>query len=344
MTTYPILGSINLPVNETDILRLFIEFTEIAQATDLNKKNLVALYRKVIQTGLKYLNDNDDEATFREAAEESLHMRAHRRPSTLADLRSYINRFITVADWVDKDIRRVTRKECRALLEKEFNSSGHVFLKAKSVLHSIFSLAIKQGWCEKNPVSGIMGKRVKEERIEILKTQQIAALMKAMLSPDMQCMQAAVRLMLWCGVRPGEIQRLQWRDIDFREKEVYIESHASKTGGARAIPLRGGALRLKEFRQKDHELIAPNDWNRMWAKLRRRAGFDDWQKDVLRHTFASMHLKYFHNLFLLQEEMGHRDSSLLRTRYLNLRNLSRREAYIFFNWDKADFPEEEDTL
>ena len=40
--------------------------------------------------------------------------------------------------------------------------------------------------------------------------------------------------------------------------------------------------------------------------------------------------KAFHNINLLQEEMGHRDSNLLRTRYLNMRNLTTNAATAFF--------------
>ncbi len=44
-----------------------------------------------------------------------------------------------------------------------------------------------------------------------------------------------------------------------------------------------------------------------------------------------MHLKRFHNLPLLQEEMGHRNAALLQTRYLNLRRLSKSAAQCFFS-------------
>lgn len=46
-----------------------------------------------------------------------------------------------------------------------------------------------------------------------------------------------------------------------------------------------------------------------------------------------MHLKHFHNILMLQEEMGHRDSTLLRTRYLNLRDIRRFAARDFFTRD-----------
>lgn len=322
-----------LSVDETDMFRLFIEFTEIAQVTEQKKPSLLTMFRKVMQAGLYSIQNNSEPLSFREAAERSLEARAHRRPSTRSDLRSYIRRFLEYAEWADHDIRSITQNDCRKLLETHFSKSGHVFYKARTILHSIFTYAIKKGIVEKNPVYGIDPMVITEEKIEILKISQIKAFMKALRAKDMQCMQAAVRLMLWCGIRPGEVQRLKWKDVDFREKVVYVDGLASKTGGARAVPLRGAAKELKLFQKKPDDKIAPRNWVRLWVKLRRRAGIRRWQKDVMRHTFASMHLKYFHNIHLLQEEMGHRDSDLLRTRYLNLRNLTAQAASRFFKWD-----------
>lgn len=323
----------SLSVDEADIFRLFTEFTERAQATETDRLNLIALFRKVIQAGLICVQEDVERMSFREAAFRSLQARQHRRPSTLSDLRSYIRRFSEYAEWVDRDVRQITQRDCKRLLETHFSKSGHVFHKALTILHSIFAYAIRQGSCEKNPVFGIDRMVIREERINILTIRQISAFMRALKSKDMQCMQAAVRLMLWCGIRPGEIQRLKWRDVDFREKVVYVDGLASKTGGARAVPMRGGALGIKQFKGRPDELIAPRNWINLWATLRRRAGMRRWQKDAMRHTFASMHLKHFHNIYLLQEEMGHRDSALLRTRYLNLRDLTSQAASRFFKWE-----------
>ncbi|MBQ4594584.1 MAG: tyrosine-type recombinase/integrase [Akkermansia sp.] len=322
-----------LTVDEADIFRLFIEFTETTRATEHDKQTVMTLFRKLMQAGLHSIQPNSKALSFREVAERSLEARAHRRPSTRSDLRSYIRRFIEYAEWVDNDIRSITQNDCQQLLETHFSKSGHVFYKARTILHSIFTYAGKKGMVEKNPVYGIDPMIITEEKIEILKLSQITAFMKALRAKDLQCMQAAVRLMLWCGIRPGEVQRLKWKDVDFRENVVYIDGLTSKTGGARAVPLRGAAKELKYFQRKPDDKIAPRNWVRLWVKLRRRAGIRRWQKDVMRHTFASMHLKYFHNIHLLQEEMGHRDSDLLRTRYLNLRNLTTQAASRFFKWE-----------
>ncbi len=51
-----------------------------------------------------------------------------------------------------------------------------------------------------------------------------------------------------------------------------------------------------------------------------------WQADVLRHSFASYALKAGTSLADLQLDMGHRDASMLRARYLNMAGLTRQLA------------------
>jgi integrase len=61
-----------------------------------------------------------------------------------------------------------------------------------------------------------------------------------------------------------------------------------------------------------------------WRELRRAAGWDGdkrWPQDALRHTFASYHLCYFRSYAELQVEIGHRDATLLRTRYVDQRGV-----------------------
>lgn len=56
----------------------------------------------------------------------------------------------------------------------------------------------------------------------------------------------------------------------------------------------------------------------------------NWVQNVLRHTYASFHAKKYADLPRLQLNMGHRDQSLLRSRYVNMRGLSKSAANSFF--------------
>ena len=319
-----------LDVSPLDIMRLFVEFAEEASVTQSAKEEIIAAFRRVIRTGVISVAEQERSVSFEKAVRESLQARQVRRPSTLADLRSYTNRMLEYAECNNLPLRSITSEQCINMLQVLFSHSPHVFRKAKAVLHSIFSYGQKRGWCQHNPVKAIESPPVYEERIVPLTGAQIRALMRACHHADLSPMLPAMQLLLWCGIRPGEVRRLRWRDIDKRERVVYVEGRASKTGGPRAVPLRGAAKELLNHNREENEHIAPKNWNRLWKRLRRRAGLINWQRDVLRHTFASYHLKCFHNLPQLQEEMGHRDCNLLRTRYLNVRHVSTTTARRFF--------------
>ncbi len=313
-----------------DLRRLFEEFQEEAGLTQLTKNELIVAFRRILRAGVASIRESERTVSFAQAVQASLEARKHRRPSTLADLRSYTGRMVRHEHWGDMPLRSITAHQCRDLLGKLFGHSPHVFRKAQAILHSIFAYGRRQGWCDANPADAVERPPLCEQRIEILTPPQIKSLLRACDAPEFTPIAPSVKLMLWCGIRPGEVQRLRWKDIDPQEGVVYIDPRHSKTGGARAVPLRGAAKMLSQVTEKEDSRIAPTNWARLWRRVRLRAGLRTWQQDALRHTFASLHLKYFHNPPQLQEEMGHRDSRLLRTRYLNMRNLSTTTAQRFF--------------
>ncbi|MBQ6942659.1 MAG: hypothetical protein IJN23_08850, partial [Akkermansia sp.] len=101
----------------------------------------------------------------------------------------------------------------------------------------------------------------------------------------------------------------------------YILPQHSKTGGARRVTIHKPLLKiLRRYKESTYEKkICPPGWLRHWRELRRAAGWGGdkpWPQDALRHTFASYHLSHFRSYAELQVEIGHRDATLLRTRYL----------------------------
>ncbi len=183
-------------------------------------------------------------------------------------------------------------------------------MKGRVILHSIFAYGIRQEWCDSNPVSRIEVPSIKEKPITPLSVQEVSRLRRICETEAHQSMRFSLHLMLYCGIRPTEVKRLKPSDICWEEHQVIIRPQVSKTGGGRAVPLRGlGNL-------TPHDCAIPRNWERRWQQLRRAAGFTRWVPDVCRHTFASYHAAHFRNLPALQLEMGHRDCSLLRSRYM----------------------------
>ena len=121
-------------------------------------------------------------------------------------------------------------------------------------------------------------------------------------------------MMLYAGIRPHEVARLTWAQVDLRERAIYILPQHSKTGGARRVTIHKPLLRiLSRYEGRPHEKkICPAGWN---------SPARPWPQDALRHTFASYHLSHFRSYAELQVEIGHRDATLLRTRYVDQRRV-----------------------
>ena len=191
------------------------------------------------------------------------------------------------------------------------------------MLHSVFAHGIRQEWCAENPVARVEVPRMQEHEILPLSPEEIKRLEAAAQQPEHWAMRRSLHLLLYCGLRPQEVARLETTHIQPQQGRVIVPPRFSKTGGGRVVPLRNkGKLRGV------HPVI-PRNWVNRWRSLRRAAGFTpgQWVPDVCRHTFASYHAAHFRNLPELQLEMGHRSADLLRTRYLNLPRVEEAKGY-----------------
>lgn len=302
----------DVPLCAMDAARIVLELKEELgmTAAGLSREEMLQLFRKALRAGAKSLRQSERTCSFREAARASYEARVHkgRRAATLGDLRHFIGRMLRVDGFGERPLRAMATDECRAMLETAFGGSAHSYRKGRAILHSIFAYGQRQEWCDGNPVDRIEVPSVTEAPIEPLSVSEVKQLERAAALPEHASMRLPLALMLYCGLRPTEVVRLNpQRDIDWRERLVIVRPQTSKTGGGRVVPLR--------VLPPANATEIPANWRVQWRSLRLAAGFATWRADTCRHTFASYHRAYFRNLDELQSEMGHRDSSLLRTRY-----------------------------
>ncbi len=336
----------SLPLSGVDAARLVLELVEGLQleGQGMGHDALMERLRVVLRLGLQALREREQTVSFAEAARRSIEARAGRRPVTLRDLRYYLNRLLREPGLAARPLRAMRSVECRCLLQRVFGHSPHGFRKARAILHSVFAYGLQQEWCAHNPVDHVVAPAPVEKEIQPLPREAIERLERAASLPQHVAMQLPLHLMLYCGIRPAEVQRLRAGDIDWQEGMVRIRPAVSKTGGGRLVPLRfpqplsgrgqgvgqGRTPSVPPSLPEPSARILPRGWERRWRALRRAAGFTRWVPDVLRHTFASYHAAHFRNLPALQLEMGHRDSSLLRSRYVSVEGVTRETAAHFF--------------
>lgn len=323
-----------LPVKGKDLMRLALEVTEELgiESASMTRLELMRLLRKILRAGIVSIQQAEKTVSFAYAAQMSIEARAARRATTRRDLRHFVRRMLRIEGVAQRPLRSMTPENCRDLLTQAFGNSIHSYRKGRAILHSIFAFGRRREWCSANPVDCVDVPPVTEKEIRTLRPDEVSRLLRTSKHPAHRDMRLSLILMLYCGIRPTEVQRLKSEDIDWNEKVVHIRAKTSKTGGGRQVPLRCCPLELKGCEP------APRNWLRRWHELRRDAGFLNWTPDVLRHTFASYHAYHYRDLPTLQLEMGHRDVSLLRTRYINTTGITRLAAKHFWTKAKTDAP------
>lgn len=295
---------------------------ETPQDTERRETGLMARCMEAVELGLEAMAAREQTVSLAEAGWASVEARADCSVTTCRDLRYFLRKLLKVEGARELPLRAMTTRQCREILQKAFGHSKSMYIKGRALLHSVFAYGIKQEWCDANPVARIEVPRVQETPKAPLPVADVQRLLQTAERPEFRDMKLSLNLMLYSGIRPAEVSRLKTEDFCRREKVVIIRPAKSKTGGGRVVPLR----RTQHIRQEEWQI--PGNWQKRWQALRRAAGFTHWVPDVCRHTFASYHAAYYRNLPELQLEMGHRDLSLLRTRYMS--PMPGKEAKRFF--------------
>ena len=285
---------------------------------------------KVIEVGLRHMRTK--EMPLADGFALYLKSKQHLRPDSIRDIRCIGNRLLrTKPEFGERNFSELSVSECEEWLNAAFHTNPQ-FNKARTMLHGLFEFALRREWCDKNPIKRIERKKVVEKEIQPLKLAETKRLIKTAQN-ESPVYAVVAALLVYTGIRPREVRRLTWRDIDTEEKTITVRSQCSKTGGVRQVEIPPVLNRLLiTHKSPNSSHICPTDWQRRWRKIRDNSGFRGrWVQDVLRHTYASFHAKNYADLPRLQLNMGHRDLSLLRSRYVNMHGISRAEAKSFFN-------------
>lgn len=105
--------------------------------------------------------------------------------------------------------------------------------KIFTILESIFSFAVRQGFILKNPCVGvILPKSKSNEDKKMLNSSQVKTLMKMLTSEDVESSQfsAIIRTLILTGMRASESLALQWGDVDFENSVISIRHNLCYDG------------------------------------------------------------------------------------------------------------------
>ncbi|MFZ3377355.1 MAG: tyrosine-type recombinase/integrase [Chthoniobacterales bacterium] len=186
-------------------------------------------------------------------------------------------------------------------------NSRPVSEQTKKNIRSSFSKFVN--WCvdrghiDRSPLTRASKIKVKRGDVQILSVDEAAQLLAAARGE----MIPYVSIGLFAGLRPTEIQRLDWQQISLATKTITVLARTTKTRETRYVPINDALLTwLSPFVRPRGKIIGVN-FPAKWRRVLRAAGFDHdrrWPQDAMRHSFGSYWLALNKNRAELAELMG----------------------------------------
>lgn len=187
-------------------------------------------------------------------------------------------------------------------------------------LSNLFRWAIREGLASFNPCEQVrVATAVKETAITSLAPQQVrdlfALAVQGRAGDGERCgdvrfseLLGYLTLAVFCGVRPKELERADLGDLHLEERVFVVDAAKAKTRQRRVVSLPDAAIRwLKLWKKLRTQAvrICPTNHERLLRAFIRRAGWEKWPHDVLRHTCATMLFAQTGNEREVKLQLGH---------------------------------------
>jgi integrase len=230
----------------------------------------------------------------------------------LTALRCTLPRFAALHDRLACEI---TASEIEEQLRGLTPSVHNAFLR---YLRAVFNFGIRRGWCDENPIKRIEMHSLKMRK-EILTNAQVTALLKAVCDNDFELLPYHV-LCIFAGIRPKEVERLAWMNINMEERFIEVPDEKSKTAIRRIVEMEPLLVRWLDYCVRkggstDGDVTPSSNLRKRLRALRKAAGFGRWPQDAPRRTFASCWLAVHSDVNRLNNLMGHTSPEMLWRHY-----------------------------
>lgn len=265
--------------------------------------------------------------TVAEAVEKFLEAkaRANRRPRYLKAMAdSYLSPLQRA--FSGRIVNEITTEEMRRFIYGKPRAPKTVMNYLKS-LDVFFNYLIKEGHCTMNPQTRIEKPMLGDGKTTFLAVEHAKAMLQYGLHANRKPECACMALVLFCGVRVEEVERLTWADVRLQTRRVHLEGAATKKRKRRINEISENAWEWLSRCQSEGDVAPKNYDNRMRA-VRREAKVK-YEQNAMRHSFASYHVAMHEDAAKTAFMLGHPDANLLYNTY---RDLAPKEHAILY-WD-----------
>jgi integrase len=207
------------------------------------------------------------------------------------------------------------------------------------VLRAAFNFGIKRDYLAHNPIEKLDFESLARSEVEILSPKEAAALMAlAAESPDLLGYHA---LGMFAGIRPEELRRLNWSDVDLVERHIMVRSEVAKNHRRRIIDIEPNLIAWLRICKRVGPVAPPTNLRSRLRKLHWLAGESIsmretvneaahlfcWKQDIMRHSFASYWLAKHGDINKLTLLLGHATTTMLWKHYHRAAKKTEAERY-----------------
>lgn len=237
---------------------------------------------------------------------------ANLRPVYLKSLRYYLKRF--AAGREQSALESLTTADVETFLRQFKTANSRATWQNR--VNTLFAFAVRRDFIARNPCDKLERIKVDRRAPLILTPAQSQQLLK--LAP-MVC-RPYVILGMFAGIRPEELLRLKWADVDLETRTVTVND--AKTRRRRIVPLHDKAVKLlADFPLRTGPVSPSNSTVRRFKRVASEAlGLPSWPSDLLRHTAASYLLALHGDAGKVATMLGNSSSILLSHYHQPVRN------------------------
>jgi len=237
------------------------------------------------------------------------------RQRSLEDLESRVGMF--TAEHGTKLIKTLREDALRTWLFGR-DMSAQTRMNHFRCLRNLFNYATQRGYIAESPLKGI-AVGVEEHTPKILSIEQCAALLSTAFARRDLDLLPFVALGLFCGIRSGELVRLDWSHIKLSTGLVTIPAALAKKRRIRNFTMPDACKAwLLAWGTKASGPIRPGDFGHRFKYLTQAAGIDPWPVNCMRHSAASYHYQRYGDAAKTCAMLGQRSDEVMFTHYRSL--------------------------
>ena len=116
----------------------------------------------------------------------------------------------------------------------------------------------------------------------------------------------AFAVLFFAGLRPHEMLRLTWEQVDLKAGVIRLTGADTKTRAMRNVEIASNLRAwLARYRGTGNVAPAGSRYRDLREKVMEACGLGEWPVDVPRHTFATMHYNAHQDAAKTQAQLGH---------------------------------------